>query len=85
MGAEQPRDLKIEGREMKGICFAMDFLRQQNKIYRGNEILFDERISAKGKNVIVLGGGDTGSDWCRNCHSPGSQKSNPDRNPAKTR
>ena len=74
MGAEQPRDLKIEGREMKGICFAMDFLRQQNKIYRGNEILFDERISAKGKNVIVLGGGDTGSDCVGTAIRQGARK-----------
>jgi len=62
IGAEQPRDLKIEGRDLKGIHFAMDFLTQQNKIVAGKSIPDKEIVSAKGKKVIVLGGGDTGSD-----------------------
>jgi glutamate synthase (NADPH/NADH) small chain len=62
IGAEQPRDLEIEGRELDGIHFAMDYLRQQNKINSGLEIPYDYLINAKDKNVVVLGGGDTGSD-----------------------
>jgi glutamate synthase (NADPH/NADH) small chain len=61
-GAEHPRDLEIEGRDLKGIYFAMDFLRQQNMFNSGREILYESRITAKDKNVVVLGGGDTGSD-----------------------
>jgi glutamate synthase (NADPH) small chain len=61
-GAEHPRDLDIEGRDLKGVCFAMDFLRQQNIINRGIEIDAEDRITARDKNVVVLGGGDTGSD-----------------------
>jgi glutamate synthase (NADPH/NADH) small chain len=64
-GAEAPRDLEIEGRELSGVHFAMDFLTQQNKRVAGD----DERsaapsgtLSAKGKRVVVIGGGDTGSD-----------------------
>ncbi|MCP5412329.1 MAG: glutamate synthase subunit beta [Alphaproteobacteria bacterium] len=64
-GAEQPRDLPIEGREMDGIHFAMDFLTQQNKRVAGDpevKAAPDGTISAKGKHVVVIGGGDTGSD-----------------------
>jgi glutamate synthase (NADPH/NADH) small chain len=61
-GAEKARDLPIPGRELKGIHFAMDFLPQQNRRV-SNEPLGDiEPILAKGKNVVVIGGGDTGSD-----------------------
>jgi glutamate synthase (NADPH/NADH) small chain len=60
-GSTIPRNLPIPGRELKGIHFAMDFLKQQNK--RISEISFDaENILATGKDVIVIGGGDTGSD-----------------------
>lgn len=62
MGAGQPRDLPIEGRDLKGIHFAMDFLSQQNKLIGGENIDRLERINASGKHVIVIGGGDTGSD-----------------------
>ncbi|RUT79816.1 glutamate synthase subunit beta [Ancylomarina longa] len=62
IGAMSPRDLPIEGRDLDGIHFAMDFLKQQNKVIRGDEFSKTERISAKEKNVIVIGGGDTGSD-----------------------
>lgn len=61
-GAEQPRDLPIPGRELKGIHFAMDFLRQSNKRVAGDSIPDDEAILATGKNVVVIGGGDTGAD-----------------------
>jgi len=64
-GAEQPRDLPIEGRELDGIHFAMDFLTQQNKRVAGDaeaKAAPGGTISAKGKHVVVIGGGDTGSD-----------------------
>ncbi len=61
-GAEQPRDIPVPGRELKGIHFAMDYLTQQNRVNLGQKIDTQERISAEGKGVIVLGGGDTGSD-----------------------
>ncbi|MFC2098163.1 glutamate synthase subunit beta [Bacteroidota bacterium] len=62
IGAEEPRDLPVKGRDLDGIHFAMDYLRQQNKVNRGLEIPYDYQIHAKDKNVVVLGGGDTGSD-----------------------
>ena len=62
IGAGVPRDLKVEGRELSGIYFALQFLRQQNRVVDGQQIPPEERISAKGKRVLVIGGGDTGSD-----------------------
>ena len=62
MGSEQPRDLQVEGRELDGIYFAMDYLKQSNLKVAGKEIPVDKMIDAKGKNVLVIGGGDTGSD-----------------------
>ncbi len=59
-GSETPRDLPAPGRELQGIHFAMDFLRQQNKANNGDRV--NKQINAKGKHVIVIGGGDTGSD-----------------------
>ncbi len=61
-GAEKPRDLTVEGRDLKGVHFAMDYLTQQNRVNRGIAIPTEQRISAAGKRVIVLGGGDTGAD-----------------------
>jgi glutamate synthase (NADPH/NADH) small chain len=64
-GAEHPRDLEVEGRDLDGIHFAMDFLRQQNKRNAGDDEATaapDGTISAAGKHVVVIGGGDTGSD-----------------------
>ncbi|MDR2690724.1 MAG: glutamate synthase subunit beta [Dysgonamonadaceae bacterium] len=61
-GAGVPRDLPIEGRDLKGVHFALDFLKQQNRIVAGQVIPAAEQISAKGKKVLVIGGGDTGSD-----------------------
>lgn len=60
IGAGVPRDLKVPGREYKGVHFALEFLQQQNRVNAGVE--FKNRISAKGKHVLVIGGGDTGSD-----------------------
>ncbi|MDR0414398.1 MAG: glutamate synthase subunit beta [Prevotellaceae bacterium] len=62
IGAGVPRDLKVEGRELRGIHFALHFLRQQNRVVDGQPIPPHERISAKGRHVLVIGGGDTGSD-----------------------
>ena len=61
-GSEHPRDLPVEGRELNGVYFAMEFLSQQNDRVSGKTIKSDIEISAKGKNVLVIGGGDTGSD-----------------------
>jgi glutamate synthase (NADPH/NADH) small chain len=62
IGAMKPRNLPVEGRELEGVHFAMDFLTQQNKVNRGEEVADVDRILATGKNVLVIGGGDTGSD-----------------------
>src|SRR5271170_4007467 len=59
-GSTQPRDLPIPGRELSGVHFAMDYLPKQNKRDQGDQIPETEFISAKGKHVIILGGGDTG-------------------------
>jgi glutamate synthase (NADPH/NADH) small chain len=59
-GAEQPRDLPVPGRELKGVHYAMDFLPQQNRVNAGDKV--KEQIKATGKHVVVIGGGDTGSD-----------------------
>ncbi|MDR0658751.1 MAG: glutamate synthase subunit beta [Mediterranea sp.] len=61
-GAETPRDLPIPGRNLKGIHFALDMLAQQNRIIDGMTFSKDKRVNAKGKKVLVIGGGDTGSD-----------------------
>lgn len=62
VGAMKPRDLSLEGRDLDGVHFAMEFLTQQNKINRGYNIPYDHLISAKDRHVVVIGGGDTGSD-----------------------
>ncbi|MFZ9341509.1 MAG: glutamate synthase subunit beta [Candidatus Methylopumilus sp.] len=59
-GAEHPRDLPVPGRELKGVMFAMDFLPQQNKVVAGDKL--QNQVLATGKHVVVIGGGDTGSD-----------------------
>lgn len=61
-GTPQARDLDIPGRDLQGIHFAMDMLAQQNRVLAGQTFSKEERISAKGKHVLVIGGGDTGSD-----------------------
>ncbi len=61
-GSEKPRDLSVEGRDLDGVYYAMDFLPQQNKRNEGDVISNDISIVAKDKNVLIIGGGDTGSD-----------------------
>jgi glutamate synthase (NADPH) small chain len=65
-GAEQPRDLKVPGRELKGIHFAMDFLPQSNKVCEGDRV--PNQILATGKRVVIIGGGDTGADCLGTSH-----------------
>lgn len=63
IGAGVPRDLSVEGRELKGVHFALDFLKNQNRAVAVRWVVDDnDPLSAKGKNVLVIGGGDTGSD-----------------------
>lgn len=61
-GAETPRDLPVPGRELQGIHFAMDILAQQNRVLAGQTIAKGKAVNAKGRKVLVIGGGDTGSD-----------------------
>ena len=61
-GTPQARDLDIPGRDLKGIHFALEMLAQQNRVLGGQAFSKEERINAKGKHVLVIGGGDTGSD-----------------------
>ncbi len=61
-GATTPRDLAVLGRELRGIHFAMEYLTQQNRRCEGDQIPADELISAEGKRVVIIGGGDTGAD-----------------------
>ncbi len=70
-GAEHPRDLPVPGRELKGIHFAMDFLPLQNKVVAGDKIA--NQIKATGKHVVVIGGGDTGSDCVGTSNRHGAQ------------
>jgi len=65
-GAENPRDLQVPGRELKGIHFAMDFLPQQNKRVAGDDV--PGQIFATDKRVVIIGGGDTGADCLGTCH-----------------
>ena len=67
-GAQQPRDLKVPGRELKGIHFAMDFLTQQNRRCAGDRVDSREEILATGRRVVILGGGDTGADCLGTSH-----------------
>ncbi len=62
IGAMRPRDLDVPGRGLAGVHFAMDYLEQQNRVVAGDTIPAAERIDAAGKRVVILGGGDTGSD-----------------------
>jgi glutamate synthase (NADPH/NADH) small chain len=61
-GAETARDLPIPGRELKGVHFALEMLSQQNRILAGKTFTKEQLVSAKGKKVLIIGGGDTGSD-----------------------
>lgn len=71
-GSREPRDLKIEGRELNGIHFAMDFLCQSNKKIEGKKFGEGESIDAKGKKVVIIGGGDTGADCVGTAHRQGA-------------
>jgi glutamate synthase (NADPH/NADH) small chain len=68
MGAEQPRDLNVPGRELHGIHFAMEFLTQQNKRVAGDSEDESKAILATGKRVVIIGGGDTGADCLGTSH-----------------
>ena len=72
-GATHPRDLQVPGRELTGAYFAMEFLPLQNKRNAGDEIPEEQFISAKGKRVIILGGGDTGADCLGTVHRQGAK------------
>jgi glutamate synthase (NADPH/NADH) small chain len=72
-GSEQPRDLPLPGRELKGVHFAMDFLPQQNRRCSGDDIPEGEEISAAGKRVVIIGGGDTGADCLGTSHRQGAK------------
>lgn len=70
-GTPTARDLSISGRDLKGVHFALELLAQQNRILAGIDISKEERVTAKGKDVLVIGGGDTGSDCIGTAHRQG--------------
>ena len=72
-GTPTARDLKIPGRELKGVYFALQMLTQQNLRLAGFQFRPEETVSAKGKKVLVIGGGDTGSDCIGTCHRQGAK------------
>ena len=72
-GTPQARDLNIPGRNLKGVHFALELLSQQNRVLAGIEFPKDERITARGKDVLVIGGGDTGSDCIGTAHRQGAR------------
>lgn len=72
-GSTQARDLPVPGRELDGIHLAMDYLPQQNKLLAGEEIDPDVQITAEGKRVVILGGGDTGADCLGTAHRQGAE------------
>ena len=71
-GAGQPRDLPVPGRDLDGIHFAMDYLTLQNRRNEGDEIPDAEFITAQGKHVVIIGGGDTGADCLGTAHRQGA-------------
>ena len=72
-GAGQPRDLPIPGRDLRGVHFAMEYLTQQNRICEGERVEPADLITADGKNVIIIGGGDTGADCLGTTHRQGAR------------
>jgi glutamate synthase (NADPH) small chain len=72
-GSRVPRDLKVEGRELSGIYFALDYLAQSNKRVAGYKIPKNELMDANGKNVVIIGGGDTGSDCVGTANRQGAK------------
>jgi glutamate synthase (NADPH/NADH) small chain len=71
-GATAPRDLPIPGRDLDGIHFAMEYLTQQNRLCEGEAVGEADRISASGKHVVIIGGGDTGADCLGTVHRQGA-------------
>lgn len=71
-GTPQARDLKIPGRDLKGVYFALEMLSQQNRVLAGEDFKKDELVNAKDKDVLVIGGGDTGSDCIGTAHRQGA-------------
>ena len=71
-GTPTARDLKVPGRELKGVHLALELLSQQNRVLAGMDFAPDQRITAKGKHVLVIGGGDTGSDCIGTAHRQGA-------------
>jgi glutamate synthase (NADPH/NADH) small chain len=72
-GAEAPRDLDVPGRQLAGIHFAVDYLTQQNRICEGDSVGEEELITARGKHVVIIGGGDTGADCLGTAHRQGAR------------
>jgi len=72
-GTPTARDLKIPGRDLKGVYFALEMLSQQNRILAGMEFKKEDLVNAKGKDVLVIGGGDTGSDCIGTAHRQGAK------------
>ena len=70
-GTPQARDLNVPGRELKGVYLALEMLAQQNRVLAGAEFKKEELVNAKGKDVLVIGGGDTGSDCIGTAHRQG--------------
>ena len=71
-GTPTARDLKVPGRDLKGVHFALELLSQQNRVLAGQAFSAKERVTAKGKRVLVIGGGDTGSDCIGTSHRQGA-------------
>ena len=71
-GSTVPRDLPVEGRELKGVHFAMEFLTQQNRKLKGEKFPPEEIIDVKNKKVVIIGGGDTGADCLGTSHRQGA-------------
>ncbi|WP_443963910.1 glutamate synthase subunit beta [Prevotellamassilia timonensis] len=71
-GTPTARDLKVPGRDLKGVHFALELLSQQNRVLAGQTFSAKERVTAKGKRVLVIGGGDTGSDCIGTSHRQGA-------------
>lgn len=71
-GTPAARDLKVPGRDLKGVHFALELLSQQNRVLAGQTFSAKERVTAKGKRVLVIGGGDTGSDCIGTSHRQGA-------------
>ena len=72
-GSTVPRDLPVPGRDLDGVHFAMDYLTQQNRLNAGQQVTHEERLTAEGKRVVILGGGDTGADCLGTAHRQGAE------------